>query len=279
MPTIDNEDISVGLGEKIVAKGVVYAAVKKTEKGFTKTFHIFATHMRAWNSQTARETRQKQAKQMKEFVEAKNLPNNEPTLSAGDFNVDFVRCASELSDLAQILDAKLPELKGEQKYTSDPSSNILVGKDSAAKACLEADKSSWGEKKENVYHPIPQVKNPTPPNPPISKLDSFFADPTKDKETLYIEEGGCYAPCCLHEWLDYILISNRHQQPLNTPTLESIRLKAASPFAASWLWIDPPSMIEVVGKEFSPSTPKPDQIITSDLSDHYPVFSRFVFST
>lgn len=85
MPTIDNEDISVGLGEKIVAKGVVYAAVKKTEKGFTKTFHIFATHMRAWNSQTARETRQKQAKQMKEFVEAKNIPNNEPIFFAGDW--------------------------------------------------------------------------------------------------------------------------------------------------------------------------------------------------
>lgn len=276
MPTIDSDKFEAGLAEKVVAKGVIYAAVKKTENGLTKTFHVFATHLHAWNTEVAIGTRRQQANQMKEFLDKKNIPNNEPVIFAGDFNVDLVRCASEFKNLSQILDAKLPEIIGKQKYTSDPSSNLLVGKDSAADSCQEQYKNSWGEKsvigshllgavKDYLFHPAPQYKNPNPTPPKIPGLNPFFADPTKGSVTLYIEPGGCYCPCCPHEWLDYILFSQKHQQPSGTPTLECIRMKAASPFEATWSGMS----AAVAGV--------PDKIILSDLSDHYPVIGHFMF--
>jgi endonuclease/exonuclease/phosphatase family metal-dependent hydrolase len=276
MPTIDSDKFEAGLAEKVVAKGVSYAAVNKTENGLTKTFHVFATHLHAWNTEVAVGARRQQANQMKEFLEKKNIPNNEPVIFAGDFNVDLVRCVSEFENLSQILDAKLPEMIGEQKYTSDPSSNLLVGKDSAADRCQEQYKNSWGEKsvikshffgavKDYLFHPAPEYKNPDPTSQKIPGLNPFFADLTKGSDTLYIESDGCYCPCCPHEWLDYILFSKKHQQPSDTPTLECIRMKATSPFEATWS--EMPAALAGV----------PDKIILSDLSDHYPVLGRFLF--
>lgn len=258
----------------LAAKGVVYAAVDKAENGLTKTFHVFATHMQAWNNPEAVETRRKQASQMKEFVTQMNIPSNEPVIFAGDFNGDLVHYAEEFEGLGQILDAELPTLIGEQKYTSDPSSNLLVGRDGAANNCQKGYEASWGWGEKSggflnnfyTYHPTPESKNPTPTPPKIPRLNPFFADP-KDSNTLYIEPGGCYCPCCPHEWLDYVLFSKKHQQPNHPPTLECIRLKAESSFEFAWSGKLQPVAEPLFG----------DKIILSDLSDHYPVIGRFVF--
>jgi endonuclease/exonuclease/phosphatase family metal-dependent hydrolase len=253
----------------LAAKGVLYAAVDKTENGVTKTFHVFATHMQAWENEKAVEARNKQASQMTEFVKQMNIPSNEPVLFAGDFNVDLVRYAQEFKGLSEILDAELPKMIGQQRYTSDPSSNLLVGRDGAAEKCQKDYEASWGEKSgiiNHTYHPTPESKNPTPTSPKIHGLNPFFADP-KDSDTLYIEPGGCYCSCCPHEWLDYILVSKKHQRPSGTSTLECIRIKAGYSFEVAW------------SGKLQP-VPEPlwgDKIILSDLSDHYPVIGRFVF--
>jgi hypothetical protein len=68
----------------LAAKGVKYARVVKTEQNTTKVFNVFATHMQAWSTPEGRADRVKQATQMREFVDALQIPHHEvPTHTGG----------------------------------------------------------------------------------------------------------------------------------------------------------------------------------------------------
>lgn len=71
------------------AKGVVYARILKTNtQGIKQVFNVFGTHMQAWDSVEAANTRLKQQQSINTFIDSLNIPKSEPIIIAGDFNVD-----------------------------------------------------------------------------------------------------------------------------------------------------------------------------------------------
>ena len=72
------------------------------------------------------------------FLPAIGIPKNgsEPVLYQGDMNTDYVLYPEEVDAMQSILKAKLPRFIGDQLYSSDPSTNYLVGKDGAAKQMM-----------------------------------------------------------------------------------------------------------------------------------------------
>lgn len=90
---------------------------------------------------------------MKHFIDQLALPHSEPVLFAGDFNTDNVSFAEEVSGLVSTIKAHMPKRGGDQLYTSNPHSNLLVGRDGAATSnkCLERYEASWGSLVVGLY--------------------------------------------------------------------------------------------------------------------------------
>ncbi|DAZ99299.1 TPA: hypothetical protein N0F65_005467 [Lagenidium giganteum] len=236
----------------LAAKGVKYARILKTVNGTSKVFNVFATHMQAWSTPQGREDRILQAQQMRAFVDSFQIPKHEPVIFAGDFNVDNHTFPGEVANLVRLLGANTPTRVGDQVYTSDPRSNVLVGRDGAASSnkCLEKYQQSWGPEKDGVYRPNGLTRM-TCDNGAFRKQDwGVFIDPQK----------MCYCPCCPKEWLDYVLYAQPpYQQPLGQPTLKCL-VDKVDPFVVDWTGPKSSSKMQLV-----------------DLSDHYPVLGRFDF--
>ncbi|KAJ0402370.1 hypothetical protein P43SY_004603 [Pythium insidiosum] len=93
----------------LAAKGVKYARVVKTVDNTIKVFNVFATHMQAWSTPQGRGDRVLQAQQMREFVDAMQIPHHEPLIFAGDFNVDNTTYKDEVQHLVDLLGAHMPK--------------------------------------------------------------------------------------------------------------------------------------------------------------------------
>jgi endonuclease/exonuclease/phosphatase family metal-dependent hydrolase len=262
----------------LAAKGIMYAAVRKTENGKAKTFHLFATHMQAWYSPAAIAVRVKQAEQLQRFADSLALPASDPVIVAGDLNTDLVLYPEEFDSLRRTFLAELPRLIGTQRYTSDPDSNLLVGRDGAADDCKSGYERSWLPKTD-VQQPFGLVYTYDPAqankgqamNVPSTTAQGgpilpFFRQSATDPH-IYIAPGGVYCPCCPHEWLDFVLYSSRHQQPATEPTLECVPIKASAPFRIPWSGLLQPWAHPALGT----------RMMLSDLSDHYPVIGKFSF--
>ncbi|KAG7377332.1 hypothetical protein PHYBOEH_000922 [Phytophthora boehmeriae] len=133
----------------LAAKGVKYARLLKTVDGKSKVFNVFATHMQAWSTPEGRADRIQQAQQMRHFIDAMGIPHHEPLIFAGDFNVDNHTFGDEVAHLVDLLGAHAPQLTGEQLFTSDPHTNLLVGRDGAAisNKCSAQYVHNWGPEK------------------------------------------------------------------------------------------------------------------------------------
>jgi hypothetical protein len=179
-------------------------------------------------------------------------------------NTDFVLYPEEVAGMKSILRAELPELVGEQLFSSDPVSNFLVGKDGAAEqnGCLAQYKTNV---MANVPSPCTGIPTKAQSGAPFDKR---FVDPAGNLNT----GGQCsaYCPCCPHEMLDYILYSTepKYLQPTRS-TLEIIPLKTAAPIKFQWGWCKESGCL-TNRQETAPLT-------RSDLSDHYPVVANFTF--
>ncbi|KAF1783297.1 Vacuolar protein sorting-associated protein 13, C-terminal [Phytophthora cactorum] len=133
----------------LAAKGVKYARLLKNVDGICKIFNVFATHMQAWSTPAGRSDRIQQAKQMRQFIDAIGIPHHEPLILAGDFNVDNHTFGDEVAHLVELLEAHEPRQIGEQAFTSDPHTNVLVGRDGAAisNKCSAQYVTNWGPPK------------------------------------------------------------------------------------------------------------------------------------
>lgn len=238
----------------LAAKGVKYARILKQEQNTSKVFNVFATHMQAWSTPQGRSDRILQAQQMKAFIDALQIPKHEPLLFAGDFNVDNQTYPEEVANLVRLLDAKMPIRVGKQRYTSDPHTNLLVGRDGAANSnrCSQQYVTSWGPLQNGTYHPSSLTRlKCSRTNTRLSSRPHVFIQP----------ELMCYCPCCPNEWLDYVLhAKDPYQQPLDAPTLTAL-VNQEKPFRVEWN---------------DPKTTQHMDLI--DLSDHYPVLGRFKFA-
>ncbi len=65
-------------------KGVMYASINK----LGKKYHIFGTHMDAFNDIEDVDTRKEQLVEWKNFIDGKGIPQDEAILMGGDFNID-----------------------------------------------------------------------------------------------------------------------------------------------------------------------------------------------
>jgi len=271
----------------LAAKGVKYARVIKTApvgmaagtvQNVSKVFNVFATHMQAWYTSDDKADRAKQAQQFKAFVDAQHLPPSEPALLCGDFNTDWVRYPGEVAQLVSLLNATIPTLTGDVRFTSDPATNLLVGRDGAADDCQDGYTQSWGPLDDGkTYQPSAATRvQRTAAWPPVTDTGAPLLP-------FFVRQSNLsFCPCCPSEWLDYVLWSNAHQPPLpdgQSPTLGAIALKlklnasggggSSAPVRVAWA---------------GTLQPVPDPPLASsymelaDLSDHYPVYGKFRFA-
>ncbi|ETV96078.1 hypothetical protein H310_10719 [Aphanomyces invadans] len=266
----------------LAAKGVKYARINKTVGNTSKAFNVFATHMQAWSTPLGRADRVKQASQFHEFVEALEIPHTEPLIFAGDFNVDNHSFADEVSHLIQLLHATAPALVGAQQYTSDPRTNLLVGRDGAAAAegCVQQYIDSWGPLHNHTYMPSHLTRVPchnlaasaahSRLSPPLLEVtpasaSAATAASSTSSTTVYLSESSlCYCPCCPLEWLDYVLYAQApYEQPVVPPSVEAVVLQT------------PPAQSLAV--EWSSPHEKGTSLLLRDYSDHYPVLGKFEF--
>ncbi len=91
--------------------------------------HVLGTHLQAddslCGSGEAAEVRTAQLQEMRAFVDALAVPENEPVVFAGDLNVD--RNSSEYTGMIATLDAAIPAYDG-HPHTTDPVTNALTRK-------------------------------------------------------------------------------------------------------------------------------------------------------
>ena len=99
----------------LAAKGVMYARLNK----LGKAYHIFGTHLQAWQDAQNVSTRQLQMTQLKAFVDSKNIPVTEPIIYGGNFNIEkYTNYLNEYDDMFPILNSEEPIYIG-QPYSYD----------------------------------------------------------------------------------------------------------------------------------------------------------------
>jgi len=151
-------------------KGAVFCRIQKE----ANIFNILGTHFQAWDTPGARIIRLQQAQQCYDLIDSINIPSDEPVILAGDLNIDFYSRRSEVSVLCDRLKIRLLERqKNSHEFTSDPSTNQLMGND------------------EDIMYATDVYP------------DGCYKE--------YMETMFC--PCCPREWLDYIGYSHEHLIP------------------------------------------------------------------
>ncbi|KAF0682893.1 Aste57867_25028 [Aphanomyces stellatus] len=251
----------------LAAKGVKYARLNKTVGNLSKAFNVFATHMQAWSTKEGCADRIKQAQQFHTFAEALAIPHSEPLVFAGDFNVDNHSFVGEVDHLIELLHATSPRRVGDQLFTSDPRTNVLVGRDGAAHSnqCNQEYIESWGplQVDHQLYTPSLLTRVPCHHN----ASSSASVSKNTSHSSVFVDAAAsslCFCPCCPLEWLDYILYAQLpYQQPIGTPTLEAIAAHATGPAAFTAPWSSPQSNA---------------RMRLLDYSDHYPVLGKFTFA-
>ncbi len=93
----------------LAAKGMNYAKINKQGK----TYHLFGTHTHAYTTQEDIDVRFAQLNELKAFIDAKNIPGDEPVIMAGDFNVDKNHFPQEHYDFLNVMDATEPMAVGD----------------------------------------------------------------------------------------------------------------------------------------------------------------------
>ncbi|CAH0481200.1 unnamed protein product [Peronospora belbahrii] len=231
----------------LAAKGVKYARLLKTVNDTHKIFNVFATHMQAWSTPERRADRIQQAKQMRQFIDAIGIPYHEPLIFAGDFNVDNHTFGNEVAHLVELLQANEPRQIGKQVFTSDPHTNVLVGRDGAAisNKCFAQYVQNWGPATDSVFYPSLLTRTTCGVHTEITEPDL---------------DNMCYCPCCPLEWLDYVLYGKApYQQPSTVPTLQAF-VNQVPRFTVGWTGVKRIMKMALI-----------------DLSDHYPVHGKFEF--
>lgn len=180
--------------------------------------HIFATHMQAWPGVQTQVVRDQQIKHIYNFVKSFNIPVKQPVFLAGDLNLDLYINRDQVNHLLYKLHMKIPNIhEDSHMYTIDPKENILVGADS-----------------------------------PTSYFNEEYPNGCVDE---YYKTLECV--CCDSEWIDYVLFSKDHLQPIKH-YLKSFNVKVV-PFPM----------------KFGPFK----EIMSKDVSDHFPVLGHFEYDS
>lgn len=258
--------------DRQAAKAAVYIRINKTEtNGAFQVLNIIGSHLQAWSNEKAQKARVGQLSELRaNYIPNLGIPTDgtEPILFSGDLNIDDVNYPDEARDMEQTLNFESPEMVGEQLFSSDPSTNFLVGKDGSAKdnGCLE------------------QYKRALDGGKPSSSMRSKCSKRQENKLTALgkpwlpryqgaftTDDCQGYCSCCQFENLEYSLFagSDKYLQP-KSAKIEIVPLKSDHDLIYSWGWCEGQSC--VINKE-----EVPHKMHGRDLSDHYPTLATFVF--
>jgi endonuclease/exonuclease/phosphatase family metal-dependent hydrolase len=119
--------------DSLSAKGILYTKILKNNKNF----HIFSTHMQAWHEKKDEIMRFSEARRINKLILDKKISNNESVFIIGDLNIDSIINKKEINHFKNIMNVQIPEIIGDQKFTSDPNTNQLVGRDGQKKPYRE----------------------------------------------------------------------------------------------------------------------------------------------
>jgi len=110
--------------DSLADKGVIYASILKEGR----KIHVFASHTQAWTTDVAVKTRQDQFHMMRNFVDEKSIPSNEPVFIVGDFNVNKLlnNENGEYDEMLKILESDAPIEPDGQEASFDAENNPLA---------------------------------------------------------------------------------------------------------------------------------------------------------
>ncbi|RYV03487.1 hypothetical protein SOPP22_04265 [Shewanella sp. OPT22] len=100
------------------SKGVVYAEINK----LGQKYHIFISHTQSGTSFDAKNDRLAQIQEIKDFIDSKKIPSDEPVIVAADLNIDKINMPDEYQAMQTTLNTTVPDISGWQ-YTFDPHHN------------------------------------------------------------------------------------------------------------------------------------------------------------
>ncbi|XP_014667124.1 PREDICTED: sphingomyelinase C-like [Priapulus caudatus] len=106
-------------------KGVMYARVLKSVGSECKTYHVFGTHAQHGNSREQIDVRRREMTEFRAFIDSRMIPADEPTILAGDFNMDSLQRPADVLELLAILDVAAPPVVGEPTPTWDPENPFI----------------------------------------------------------------------------------------------------------------------------------------------------------
>jgi hypothetical protein len=151
-------------------KGVVFCRIVKDGN----VVNVVGTHFQAWDTPRAKEIRMGQAQACQQLVASLAIPADEPIVLVGDWNLDLYTRQAELQRLSAVLQMTVvAQRTGSYEFTTDPSSNNIVGND------------------EDVMYATARYP--------------------QGCYTEYMDTLHC--PCCPQEWLDYVAFSTVHLAP------------------------------------------------------------------
>ncbi|WP_047687778.1 sphingomyelin phosphodiesterase [Vibrio sp. ZOR0018] len=104
-------------------KGVNYAEIIKNGQAY----HLFATHTASFDTDTARDYRQRQFRQMRSFAQSFSIPSTETVIYGGDFNVNKRKFADDYQNMLANLASTEPSYAGYTESTFDPRINDFAG--------------------------------------------------------------------------------------------------------------------------------------------------------
>jgi len=100
-------------------KGVLYTKIIKD----SRPYHLFNLHLGSWNSREHRNIRMLQVGEILAFEEQLDLPEDEPVIFGGDFNIAKHKFPLDFTQMLRVLDLQEPPLKGSLAYSYDPLVN------------------------------------------------------------------------------------------------------------------------------------------------------------
>ncbi|RSD27591.1 sphingomyelin phosphodiesterase, partial [Vibrio pectenicida] len=100
-------------------KGILYTKIMKGRY----PYHLFNVHLGAWNSQAYRNIRMLQIGEIFTFINQLDLPNDEPIIIGGDFNIAKHKFPLDFEQMQRVLNVNEPPLEGTLRYSFDPYLN------------------------------------------------------------------------------------------------------------------------------------------------------------
>lgn len=104
-------------------KGVNYAEIIKGGKAY----HVFATHTASFDTDIARENRQRQFKQIRQLATSLKIPSSDTVVYSGDLNVNKLKFPGDYQQMIANLSAIEPTYSGYTASTFDPRINDFAG--------------------------------------------------------------------------------------------------------------------------------------------------------